>query len=150
MPVYEHHCRDCDVEWLEEYSLATYEFYVGRGRNVTCVGCESHNTYRCVTTSGAIQFKGPGWSPDGYSKDTALEKYKDTGIKIYDRREDHDREVKGQAEAAELARLKRLDAAGKKFLGSDAGVTQREADAKVTAAGQDRVAQLPRATAGGK
>ena len=150
MPVYEHHCRACETEWLEEYSIATFDFYKAEGRNVTCVKCESDDTYRCVTTSGAIQFKGPGWSPDGYSKDRSLEKYKDQGIEIYDRREDHDRVVKGQAEAAELRRLKRLDEAAKKTLGADAGVTQSEADAKVKAAGQERVSQLPNAKDPGK
>lgn len=150
MPVYEHHCRACDTDWLEEYSLEVYEFYKSEDRDLACVACKSEDTYRCVTTSGSIQFKGPGWSPDGYSKDRSLEKYKDQGIEIYDRREDHDRVVKGRAEAAELRRLKHLDAAAKKTLGADAGVTQSEADAKVKAAGQERVSQLPSAKEGGK
>jgi putative FmdB family regulatory protein len=142
MPVYEHHCRACDLDWLEEYS-------VNDDPPTDCVECGSTDMYRCVTTSGAIQFKGPGWSPDGYSKDRALEKYKNQGIKIYDRREDHDREVKGQAEAAELRRLKRLDQAAKKAFGPDAGVSQNEAEAKMKKAGQERVAQLPSAKEGG-
>lgn len=132
MPMYEHHCRDCDLDWLEQYGI-------NDDPPDTCPECESTDVYRCVTTSGAIHFKGAGWSPDGYSKDRALEKYKNTGIKVYDRKEDHDREVKGQAEQRELARLKRMDEAAKKTLGPDAGVTQAEADRKIKKAGEERV-----------
>lgn len=135
MAIYEHHCRDCDLDWLEQYS-------VHDDPPDTCPECESNDVYRCVTDSGAVFFKGPGWSPDGYYKHAALDKYKGTGIKVYDRKEDHDREVAGQAREAELRKLKRLDEAAKRTLGPDAGVTQAEADAKVKAAGEARVNQI--------
>lgn len=139
MPMYRHECRECKLVWDEEYGLDVFDHYKKHGLNFTCPECESEDTYRHVTDSGAIHFKGPGWSPDGYSKDRALEKYKDTGIEIFDRKEDHDRVVAGRAEQQELRRLKRLDDAAKKTLGPDAGVTQAEADRKIKKAGEDRV-----------
>lgn len=142
MPMYRHECRECSLVWEEEYSLAVFDHYKKHGLNFTCPECEGDDTYRHVTDAGAIIFKGPGWSPDGYSKDRGLETYKGQGIKIYDRKEDHDREVAGQAREAELRRLKRMDEAAKRTLGPDAGVKQDEADRKIKKAGEDRVNQI--------
>jgi putative FmdB family regulatory protein len=132
MPVYEHHCNSCDLDWLEEYSFKD-------DPPETCPECESTDCYRCVTTSGTIIFKGGGWSPEGYNKHSYLDKYKDQGVKIYDRKEDHDREKKGEAEAAELKKLKHLDEVAKRTLGPDAGVTQAEADKAIKKAGEESV-----------
>ena len=132
MPMYEHHCRSCDLDWLENYSF-------NDDPPDTCPECESNDVYRCVTTSGAIIFKGGGWSPEGYNKESYLDKYKNQNIKVYDRKEDHDREVKGEAEAAELRKQKHLDRVSKKVFGPDAGVTQAEADKAIKKAGEERV-----------
>ena len=135
MPLYEHQCRNCDLNWLEEYSIHD-------DPPDTCPECESTDCYRCVTDSGAVFFKGPGWSPDGYYKQTALDKYKDQGIKVYDRKEDHDREVSGQARELEKRKLKRLDEVAKRTLGPDAGVTQDQADRAIHKAGEERTKQV--------
>jgi hypothetical protein len=104
-----------------------------------CPECESTDVYRHVTTSGAVIFKGGGWSPQGYSKETAYEKYGKKQIKLYDRKEDLDRDMRGEAEQNELKKLKHEDRAAKKVLGPDAGVTQHEAERRIKKAGQDAV-----------
>lgn len=139
MPLYAHTCRTCELDWQEEYSLETFDWFKEKGLNVSCPECESDDTYRHVTTSGVVQFKGGGWSPEGYNKHGYLDKYKDTGVKVYDRKEDHDREVQGEAEVAELAKLKHEDRVAKRVFGPDAGVTQAEADTRMKKAGEDRV-----------
>jgi putative FmdB family regulatory protein len=75
MPRYEHHCNACDLDWLEDYSFTD-------DPPTSCPECESEDMYRCVTTSGAIIFKGGGWSPEGYNKHTAYDKYGKGNIKI--------------------------------------------------------------------
>lgn len=128
--LYEHSCRECDLTWAEHYSIHD-------DPPTDCPECGSEDVYRHVTTAGCIIFKGGGWSPEGYNKEGYLDKYKDHGVKVYDRKEDHDREVKGEAEAAELAKQKRLDRASKRAFGPDAGVTQGEAEAAIKKAGQE-------------
>ena len=126
---YEHECRACGLNWLEEYGIHD-------DPPDTCPECESADVYRCVTTSGAVHFKGAGWSPEGYSKTKPLEKYKGR-LKLYDRKEDLKREMRGEAEAVELAKLKRQNEAAKRHLGPDAAVTQAEADRKIRKAGDE-------------
>lgn len=131
MPLYRHTCRACGLDWDENYSIHD-------DPPETCPECESDDCYRNVTTSGCILFKGGGWSPEGYNKEGYLEKYgKD--VKVYDRKEDHDREAKGEARAAELKKQKHLDRVSKKVFGPDAGVTQEQADAAVKKAGDERL-----------
>ena len=132
MILYTHECRDCGHVWELTYRLndeiPSY-----------CPACNSMAVFRQVTSSGAVQFKGPGWSPTGYSKFSAYERLKDQGQTVtrYDTKEEHDRVAKGEAEAVQKAKLKRLDEVSKKTLGPDAGVKQHEAEAKITKAGKD-------------
>ena len=132
MPRYEHTCRACDLEWAEMYSIKD-------DPPDTCPECKSNDVYRHVTTSGAVIFKGGGWSPQGYSKETAYEKYGKKHIKLYDRKEDCDREIRGEAEEIEKRKLKHEDRVAKKVLGPDAGVTQYEAEKRIKKAGEDAV-----------
>lgn len=131
---YEHSCRECDLHWAEDYSIHDEP-------PTECPECESTDVYRHVTSSGVVVFKGGGWSPQGYSKETAYEKHKADGhnIKLYDRKEDIDRDLKGEAGERELKRLKHEDRAAKRVFGSDAGVTQKEADRKIAKAKEEAV-----------
>jgi hypothetical protein len=106
-----------------------------------CPLCLESDVFRHVTVSGAVQFKGHGWSPTGYSKFTAYEKLKaqGKGVTIYENKEEHDRITKGEAMAVEEKKLKKLDRISKKTLGADSGVTQKEADVKIEKAGKDAV-----------
>jgi len=141
MPTYRHSCRDCDVEWDEQYSVGECSRLMEAGENLACPECESTDTYRQVTDSGAVHFKGAGWSPDGYYKNGAYDTHKEQGksVKLYDRKEDIDRDMRGEAELAERARLKRVDEAARRHIGPDAGLTQSEADTKIKAAGEKAV-----------
>ena len=135
MPLYEHQCRTCKLEWGEHYGLDDKP-------PASCPECKSPDVFRCVTTAGAVHFKGAGWSPDGYNKYRAYDAYGKGGVKIYDRKEDHDREVKGEAEASELAKQKHLDRVSKRAFGPDAGVTQDKADAAIKRAGEERLTDV--------
>lgn len=97
--------------------------------------------FRNVTTAGAVHFKGAGWSPDGYYKNQAYDAHKNSGksVKLYDRKEDIDRDLRGEAEAAEKGRLLKVDQAAKRHLSPDAALTQEEADVKIKAAGEKAV-----------
>lgn len=133
MPLYEHHCRACEKDWREYHTLEDFE----AARTIGCPKCESNDTYICVTTSGAVHFKGGGWSPQGYSKDTAYEQWGSDNVTVYDRKEDCERVMKGEAKEAEHRKLKRLDKAAKRHLGPDAALTQEQADKAITRAGED-------------
>lgn len=136
MPIYEHNCRQCNIEWEEEYSLDVFEAYRIAGKNLACPKCKSRNTYRSVTTSGAVHFKGAGWSPDGYYKNQAYDTHKAEGksVQLYDRKEDIERDLKGEAAVREKGKLKKEDAAARRHLSPDAGLTQDEADKRIQAA----------------
>lgn len=129
---YEHQCSSCKLEWEEEYGLSDLP-------PDSCPGCESPDIFRCVTTAGAVHFKGPGWSPTGYNKYTAYDAYGKGGIELFDKKADHDRVVKGEAEANEMKKQKHLDRTSKRAFGPDAGVTQDKADAAIKKAGEERV-----------
>ena len=133
MPVYEHECRACNKDWLEDYSLATFDWLKKLDVTLTCVHCGSNDTYRCVTDSGAVHFKGAGWSPDGYSKDQAYQQLQKEGkdVTIYERKEDLERVMKGEKAVATKARLKREDELAKKYIGADAAMTQAKADKRI-------------------
>lgn len=129
MPLYEHRCRECSLEWLEEYSLEDFE----KNAELTCPECESEDTFRCVTTSACIHFKGSGWSPDGYSKENPLGTWGNQ-LKVYDRKEDHDREAAGQERVRVKKRMKKQNEAIKKTMGVDATIGEAEAERKMSAA----------------
>ena len=99
----------------------------------TCPECEGDDVYRCVTDSGAVHFKGGGWSPDGYYRYNTYDVHEKQGKKItlYDRKEDIEREMKGEVAEKEKRKLKRINEAAKRHLGPDAAVTQKEADRKI-------------------
>lgn len=139
MTLYEHNCRDCGKEWLEEHSIHEVEKY----RQASCPGCESVDTFIAVTTAGAVHFKGAGWSPDGYNKYKAYDSYKGQGLEVFDRKEDLQRVNRGEAEQRELKKLKHLDRVAKRTLGPDAGVKQYEAERKIKAAGEEAVKSVP-------
>ena len=136
MPIYRHTCRACEIDWDEEYS-------VHDDPPTTCPVCGSEDMYRNVTTSGCVVFKGGGvgWADTGYYNYNAYDKHKAEGksVKLYDRKEDIDRDMRGEAEQAEKARLKKVDAAARRHLSPDAGLTQVEADKKIKAAGDKAV-----------
>ena len=134
MPRYEHTCRHCEIEWEEDYGI-------DEPVPTFCPECHSEDIYRNVTTSGAVHFKGGGWSPDGYYTNGAYDKHVAEGksVKLYDRKEDIDRDMRGEAEAAEKQSLKKVDAAARRHMGPDAGISQAEADVKIKAAGQKAI-----------
>ncbi len=134
MPTYEHHCRECNLYWEEEYSTKDLP-------PDTCPQCEGLDVYRCVSDAGAIHFKGAGWSPDGYYKNKSYDIHKAQGkdIKLYDRKEDIDRDMRGEAMVREKKRLLKQNEAAKRHLGPDAAVTASEAETKIKAAGEKAV-----------
>jgi len=91
--------------------------------------------YRCVTTSGSIHFKGVGWSFDGYYKDAPLDTHKGR-LKLYDRKEDFEREARGEAEENTRRKLMRQNESIKRTLGHKATIGEAEADKKIKAAGE--------------
>ena len=132
MPVYEHACRDCTNEWLEEYNLEEYDWLKANDINLSCPECESEDTYRCVSHA-PVHFKGGGWSPDGYYDFHAYDTLQAEGKKVerFESREDLQRVMKGEKAAATKARLKREDELAKKHFGPDAAMTQQKADARI-------------------
>jgi len=127
---YEHTCRACELDWAEDYSIHD-------DPPTDCPECESTDVYRHCTSSGTVIFTGGGWSPEGYNKHTCYDQY--DNVKVYDRKEDHDRDVRGEAEVAELRKQKKLDVASRRAFGPDTGVKQSEADAADKKAGDDAV-----------
>jgi putative FmdB family regulatory protein len=127
MAIYEHACRDCSTEWEVEYSIHDER------PTLPCPKCGSSDTYRCVTTSRAVHFKGAGWSGDGYYKYNAYDQHKSEGkaVKLYDNREDIAREIKGEKAAAVKKRLKKEDELAKKYMGPDAALTEAKANARI-------------------
>lgn len=128
---YEFQCRECSEEWVEEYKLEKCP----RG-GLRCPVCDSEDTFRCVTTSGAVIFKGAGWSPDGYYKNMAYDAHKAQGksVTLYDRKEDILRDMRGEAGVQEKRKLLKQNEAAKRHLGPDSALTQEEADKKIKAA----------------
>ena len=143
MPVYQHTCRTCELDWEEEYTVETCSALMDSGRNLSCPKCAGEDTYRNVTTSGAVIFApgGVGWADNGYYQFGAYDAHKAQGksVKRYDRKEDLDRDIRGEAEQAELSRLKKVDEAARRNLSPDAGLTQPEAEKKIKAAGQKAI-----------
>jgi len=120
---YEHHCRTCHLDWEEEYKLS-------ESSQRACPECRSDDTYRAVTSSGAIVFKGAGWSSDGYYKNAALDSHKGR-LKLYDRKEDYLREAKGEAKEVARRKLMKQNEVIKRTLGYDSQIKEHEADKKI-------------------
>lgn len=121
--IYEHCCRDCGLEWEEEYKLTDPV-------SDTCPECGSQDMYRCVTTSGSIHFKGAGWASDGYYKNAPLDSHKGR-LKLYDRKEDYQREAVGEAKEKEKRKLIRQNEVIKRTLGHGAVIKEAEAEKKI-------------------
>ena len=130
MTIYRHTCRACELDWDENYSVKDEP-------PTNCPECDSTDVYRNVTTSGAVFFKGGGWSPEGYNKHGAYDNY--DNVKLYDRKEDIDRDMRGEAKQRELRKLKHLDKTAKRAFGPDAALTQNQADKAIKKAGEDAV-----------
>ena len=136
MPVYEHECRTCRLLWEEVYKITDDPPEV-------CPECGSSEVYRTIGSTGFI-LNGSGWARDGYYRYKAYDKWGKGKIEVFDKKEDHDRVVRGEAEQAELKKLKRLDEVSRKTLGQEAGVTQAEAEKKIKKAGDERVGKNER------
>ena len=132
MPVYDHKCRSCTFEWLEDYSLETFDWFKANGRNVPCPECDGEDTFRQLGVI-PVHFKGGGWSPDGYYKYGAYDQHVAEGkkVEIYERTEDLDRVMKGERREAMKRRLKAEDRAAKRAFGPDAGIKQADADRRI-------------------
>jgi SAM-dependent MidA family methyltransferase len=96
--------------------------------------------FRQVGSAGFV-LVGSGWGSDGYYHLGAYDRIKNLGQKVtrYDNKEDLDRELKGEAEVVEKAKLKRLNAVSKKTMGDRFKVTEAEAEKKIKKAGEDAV-----------
>jgi len=131
--IYEHECRDCNLEWQEEYSLETFDVLKAReketGEGISCPDCESTNTFRHVNYI-PVHFKGGGWSPQGYYQYEAYDTLQAQGKKItlYDRKEDLDRVMEGEKRQRIIRRMKREDEIAKRTLGPDAAFTEKRAE----------------------
>jgi hypothetical protein len=139
MATYHHACNTCEHNWLEEYSFEEYDRLKAAGENLGCPECDSDDTGRKLPDDPApIHFKGGGWSPDGYYKNGAYDQHQKEGkaVQLYDRKEDLQRDMVGEAKRAELTKLKRTDTAARRHMGPDAGLTQREADISIEKAGE--------------
>lgn len=130
MPVYEHACRDCGEEWLEDYSLDTYDWLKEHDINLECPSCGSDDTHRCIS-SVPTHFKGAGWSPTGYYKYQPYDDLQADGKKVtlFEDKADLDRVQQGEKKQRILKRMKREDELAKRHLGPDAAFTEKRADA---------------------
>jgi len=129
MPIYNHVCRECGEDWLEEYSLETYDYLKKHGVDIDCPTCESDNTYRAVGHI-PVHFKGGGWSPQGYYKFEAYDQLQAEGKKVtrYEDKAEMDRVIEGEKKEKILKRMKREDELAKKYLGPDAAFTEKRAE----------------------
>jgi putative FmdB family regulatory protein len=131
--LYTHECRSCYHIWELYYSIKT-------DPPSFCPNCNSQDVFRQVGSSGFI-LTGSGWAQDGYYHLGAYDRIKGLGQEVtrYDSKEDLDREMKGEAEGVEKAKLKRLNAVSKKTMGDRFKVTEAEAEKKIKKAGEDAV-----------
>lgn len=130
---YEHECRSCGIVWTEEYGLDDPQ-------PEKCMYCSSPDIFRCVGSKGfVLQGGGVGWHRDGYYALNSLDKLQKGGIKVerFDNKQDLNRVLKGEAEAVETQKLKRLHEVSKKHFGQNAGVKLSEAEQRIKKAGQD-------------
>ena len=129
MPVYNHVCRDCGLDWNAEYNLAVYDEMKERDEVLGCPDCDSANTYRAVGHV-PVHFKGGGWSPQGYYQYEAYDQLQAEGKKVtlYDDKAEMDRVIEGEKKQKILKRMKREDELAKKYLGPDAAFTEKRAE----------------------
>lgn len=133
MPIYEHECRDCELEWQEQYSLDYYDKLKAHeketGEGLGCPDCYSTNTYRHVGHI-PVHFKGGGWSPQGYYKYEAYDQLQSEGKKVtlYEDKAEMDRVMEGEKKQRVIKRMKREDELAKKYLGPDAAFTEKRAE----------------------
>jgi predicted nucleic acid-binding Zn ribbon protein len=139
MPLYEHACRSCDKEWLEEYTLEQYDWLKKNSINLSCPACESEDTFRCINHV-PVHFKGGGvgWADNGYYQYHAYDSHVAQGkkVEIYERKEDIERVMKGERREAMKARLKREDELAKRHFGPDAAMTDAQAKKRIDAAAE--------------
>jgi putative FmdB family regulatory protein len=132
---YEHECRTCGLVWIEEYGLSDPLPF-------ECPECKSNDIYRCVGSAG-FQLKGGGvgWHKDGYYGFKAYDTYLKDGLRVqrFESKEELNRVERGEAEAAELRKLKRLNEVAKRTLGPGAAVTEQEAAKKIKKAGNEAI-----------
>lgn len=133
-PIYEHSCRDCKQDWLEEYTLDQFDWLKTNGIDLACVHCNSENTFRCVSRV-PVHFKGGGvgWADNGYYKYEAYDQHQREGkkVEVYERKEDIERVMKGEKREAVKARLKQENELAKKYFGPDAGMTEAQAEKRI-------------------
>jgi predicted nucleic acid-binding Zn ribbon protein len=128
---YEHECRACGLSWLESYSLEAFE----DNAELQCPECTSYDTYRCIGSKGfTLVGGGVGWSDQGYYSNTAYDSYKELGqsVKLYDNKDDIERELKGERAANEHRKLKYRHELEKKVYGRST-VTEESAKVKIQA-----------------
>ena len=132
MPIYEHSCRGCGKDWLEEYNLEQYDWLKENNIALSCPNCDSEDTFRCINHV-PVHFKGGGWSPDGYYDFNGYDQLQAEGKKVtrFDDRDDLKRVMKGEKAEATKARLKREDELAKKYFGPDAALTEEKANARI-------------------
>lgn len=126
---YEHECRACGLAWLETYSLAAFE----ENAELQCPECTSYDTYRCIGSKGfTLAGGGVGWADQGYYGNSAYDSYKEVGqdVKLYDRKEDIERELKGERAANEHRKLKYRHELEKKIYGKST-ITEESAKKKI-------------------
>lgn len=129
MPVYNHVCRSCGLDWNAEYSLEIYDEMKERDEVLACPDCDSADTYRAVGHV-PVHFKGGGWSPQGYYKYEAYDSLEAQGKKVtlYDDKAEMERVIEGEKKQKILKRMKREDELAKKHLGPDAAFTEARAE----------------------
>jgi len=128
---YEHSCRACGLTWVETYNLSDTP-------PDSCPKCASEDVYRHVGSSGFV-LKGSGWASDGYYQFGAYDRIKAKGQEVtrYERKEDLDRVLVGEAVEKEKKNLKRLDEVAKKTLGYKHRVTEAQAEKKLAKAKEE-------------
>lgn len=127
MPTYDHKCRYCRIVWQEEYSVHDEPPQY-------CPECKSPDVYRMIGAP-AFQLKGSGWASDGYYKHAPLDSWKGR-IKLYDRKEDYQREAEGEAKERKRKMLKAQNEVIKRTIGPDDVIREKEATRKIEEAGK--------------
>lgn len=111
---YEHACRACGLEWLENYSLSAFE----DNAEMQCPECTSYDTYRCIGSKG-FRLLGGGWAESGYYGYRAYDDHKAQGkkVELYDNKQDLERDLKGERAVLEKRKLKYRHELEKKVFG---------------------------------
>lgn len=126
---YQHACRACDLEWLETYPLKDFD----DNAELQCPECTSYDTYRCIGSKGfTLSGGGVGWCAQGYYGNDAYDTYKAQGqsVELYDRKEDIERDLKGERAQNEHRKLKYRHELEKKVYGQST-ITEESARKKI-------------------